>query len=142
MNKAHERTLWLIRACAIWLVGLGVYFIVVRPSLLPEDARFMGATQEQIAALLPGLQSWLQHVFTVMGGFMTGTGVLVFAAAPQVARTQHAGYLFALAGIASVGVMSAVNFSLHSDFRWLLLAPVVLWIAAVVAGLSSAGGRP
>lgn len=67
---------WLIAACGVWLVGLGLYFIAVRPALLPEDTRSMGATIAQSQAAVPGLEGWLKKVFTVMGGFMAGAGVL------------------------------------------------------------------
>ena len=72
---------WILTACGVWLVGLGLYFIFLRPPLLPEDLRFMGTTLEQIRLSVPGLEAWLQKVFTVMGGFMAGAGVLtVFVA--------------------------------------------------------------
>ena len=35
----------------------------------------------------------------------------------------------ALAGLSSVILMSAINFAIDSDFKWLLLAPAVLWAA-------------
>ena len=35
---------WMLIACGGWLLALGFYFIILRPPLLPEDARFMGAT--------------------------------------------------------------------------------------------------
>lgn len=54
------------------MVGLGVYFVALRPPLLPEDARYIGATLPEIQAAVPGLERWLRHVFTVMGGFMVG----------------------------------------------------------------------
>lgn len=47
---------WLIAACGVWLEGLGLYFIALRPPLLPEDTRFMGATATQIQAAVPGLE--------------------------------------------------------------------------------------
>lgn len=37
---------------------------------------------------------------------------------------------FALVGATTVGLMSAVYFALHSDFRWLLLVPAVVWAVA------------
>jgi len=40
--------------------------------------------------------------------------------------------IVALAGLASVGWMSAVNFVIDSDFKWLLLAFAVLWGFALV----------
>ena len=73
---ARSPSAWIITACGVWLVGLGLYFIALRPPLLPEDTRFMGATAVQIQAAAPGLEAWLKKVFTVMGGFMAGAGVL------------------------------------------------------------------
>ena len=67
---------WMLIACGGWLVALGFYFIILRPPLLPEDARFMGATLAQIHAAVPTIDAWLKKVFTVMGGFMAGAGVL------------------------------------------------------------------
>jgi hypothetical protein len=126
---------WLFTACGVWLVGLGLYFIFVRPPLLPEDPRYMGASLEQVQQALPGLARWLQRVFTVMGGFMAATGVLTLLTASQLASMRRGALVAgsALAGAAGVGLMSAVNFALGSDFRWLLVVPPLLWLAAVVA---------
>lgn len=130
----------LLLACSTWLVGLGCYFIFIRPPLLPEDPRFMGASLEQIQAAVPGLALWLKHVFTVMGGFMAAAGALaaVAALAADLRRPLVAGGV-ALAGLAGVVLMSAVNFSLDSDYKWLLLAPALLWAAA--AAFAAAGIR-
>lgn len=35
---------WLLTLCGLALVAIGGYFILARPALLPEDARFMGTT--------------------------------------------------------------------------------------------------
>ena len=115
----------LFIACAVWMVGLGLYFIFVRPPLLPEDPRFMGATLQQIQQSVPGMAGWLKMVFTVMGGFMISAGVLTLQTAWRLPGDAGRGALLGLtlAGIAGVGLMSAVNFALHSDFRWLLLVP-------------------
>ena len=129
---------WLLCACGVWLVGLGLYFIFVRPALLPEDLRFMGATQPRIRAELPGLERWLAHVFTVLGGFIAGAGVLTIfvAVAALPSRPPVARSAIALSGAFTVGLMSATNFSLDSDFRWVLLAPVVGWLAALISYLA------
>lgn len=125
---------WLLIACGVWLVGLGLYFIVLRPPLLPEDARYMGATLAQIRTGAPGLESWLGKVFTVMGGFMASAGVLtVFVATVAVpARLKGTSWAIALSGALAVALMSATNFALASDFRWLLLVPALVWLAALV----------
>jgi len=125
---------WMLTACGVWLVGLGLYFIALRPALLPEDPRFMGTTLIQIRTAVPGLESWLKKVFTVMGGFMTGVGVLtVFVAtAAMPSRLKGTSWAIALAGALTVALMSATNFALDSDFKWLLLFPVLSWLVGLV----------
>jgi len=68
---------WLILSCGLWNIGLGVYFIFFRPLLLTEDLRYMGVDAHVLYATVPRLTEWLARVFTVMGGFMAGVGVLV-----------------------------------------------------------------
>lgn len=134
---------WLIAACGVWLVGLGLYFILMRPSLLPEDTRFIGSSLAQIRASLPGLEGWLHRVFIVMGGFIAGAGVLtVFLAwVAMPAGLKSTSWVIALTGILTVALMSATNFALHSDFRWLLLAPALVWLAGLVLHIARRGRR-
>jgi hypothetical protein len=125
---------WTFVACGVWLLALGFYFMWMPPPLLPEDLRYMGTTLAQVQATLPGLERWLGRVFTVLGGFMAGAGVLTLfvalsAAAPRPRGTTQA---LALSGLLTVGLMSATNFALHSDFRWLLVVPALLWLAGLV----------
>ena len=68
----------------IILIGLGLYFVFLRPALLPEDPRYMGASLAVIQGAVPGLALWLQKVFWVMGGYMISTGLLIV----YVARTS------------------------------------------------------
>ena len=125
---------WMILACGVWLIALGLYFMVLRPALLPEDPRFMGTTLEQLRLAAPGLEGWLQKVFTVMGGFMAGAGVLTVWVARVAMRAGLKGTSWALvlAGVLTVALMSATNFALQSDFRWLLLVPAVVWTTGLV----------
>jgi hypothetical protein len=60
----------LLAACGIILIGLGAYLVFLRPPLMPEDTRAIGATASQLAALAPGLLVWLRRVFWVMGGYI------------------------------------------------------------------------
>ena len=46
--KTHPVSIWMLAGCGVWLIGLGLYFAVMRPPLLPEDPRFMGTTLAQI----------------------------------------------------------------------------------------------
>jgi hypothetical protein len=116
------------------LMALGLYFVFIRPPLLPEDPRFMGTTLAEIQATMPGLLIWLRRVFWVMGGFMFTTGLLntyiAFTAFQQLARGTR--FVVALAGLTSIGWMAVVNFVINSDFKWLLLTFNLPWIAALV----------
>ena len=140
-GKGRHVSTWMLTACGVWLVGLGVYFIFLRPPLLPEDPRFMGTTLEQIRIAVPGLESWLKKVFTVMGGFMAGAGVLTVFVATVVMPLSLKGAAWALgfSGALTVVLMSATNFALHSDFRWLLLLPALVWLAGLVVYLTNRG---
>jgi hypothetical protein len=140
-GKSRHVSTWMLTACGVWLVGLGLYFIVLRPPLLPEDPRFMGTTLEQIRISVPGLEAWLRKVFTVMGGFMAGAGVLtVFVATVAMPlRLKGAPWALGISGALTVVLMSATNFALHSDFRWLLLLPALVWLAGLVVYLANRG---
>ena len=123
--------------CGLWLVALGLYFALLRPALLPEDPRYIGGSLEAIRAAVPGLERWLGHVFKVMGGFMLATGALtVLAVCRWLAKRERGTFAaLAVAGAASVGLMSAINFLLNSDFRWLLLLPALLWLLGLACYL-------
>ena len=116
------------------LMGLGLYFVIIRPALLPEDPRFMGTTLSEIQATMPGLLIWLRRVFWVMGGFMFTAGLLTtFVAATAFQQlTRSVRFVIVLAALTSIGWMAVINFMLNSDFKWLLLAFNLPWIAALV----------
>lgn len=121
-------------ACGVWLIGLGLYFVFVRPALLPEDLRFVGASLRELRSAAPELESWLRHVFAVMGGFMIGAGILtiyVVRRSPQ-GPGNRALLTLALAGVSTVGLMTVTNFRLGSDFKWLLMTPTLLWATGLL----------
>ena len=123
--------------CGVWLIALGLYFLFLRPALLPEDPKYIGSSLEAIRAALPGLERWLGHVFNVMGGFMVATGAMTVLVAYRFLPRRERGTVAALAvaGAASVALMSATNFLLHSNFRWLLLLPALLWLVSLLCYL-------
>jgi hypothetical protein len=127
-------------ALGAYQIGLGIYFAVFRPSLLPEDARFIGQP------LPPNLELWLDLVFTVMGGQMAALGIAVLALAARsfgaAPRSRFDIGAFALVALSSAGLMSLVNFVLDSDFKWLLLIPSILWVIAVALAVLSARSPP
>ena len=135
-EKPRRKISFLIfMTCGIWLIGLGLYFALLRPALLPEDPRYIGSSLAQIQTALPGLERWLRRVFIVMGGFMTASGLLtIFLAATAIsARRKGTGIVLLLAGLATVVTMSWTNFVIDSNFKWLLLGPAVLWFAGIAA---------
>lgn len=125
---------WVLTFCGTALVLIGAYFLAVRPALLPEDARFMGSSIQQITDAVPALASWLRHVFWVMGGYIATSGLLVVYVARAKVTTGDAGAvaILALAGVSSIGLMSAVNFMIRSDFRWVLLLLSGVWASGIV----------
>jgi len=131
--KRHRLARFLLFACAAWLIGLGIYFALWRPALLPEDVRFIGPTANAVLAF-PGLSRWLHIVFTVLGGFMAATG---FLTARVAGRWDREGPLredlpLVAAGLSGVTLMSGANLMIGSDFRWLLIAPPILWATALL----------
>ena len=94
----------------------------------------MGTSQDAIQFVTPGLQRWAHRVFTVMGGFMAGAGVLTIhvGAIPRAAREGWTWIVLALAGLLTVGTMSLTNFQLDSDFKWVLLIPSLIWVIGLV----------
>jgi hypothetical protein len=118
----------------VCLIGVGLYFIVLRPPLLPEDVRYMALPAAQLDILRPRLESWLTHVFRVMGGYVLATGVLAIALAATAFRAHQNGAAIgaAIGGAASIGWMAAVNFMIDSDFRWVLLGMALLWACSLV----------
>lgn len=115
-------------------MGIGLYFIFLRPPLLPEDARNMNTTLAEIQAAVPGLFHWLEKVFWVIGGYVFSVGLLTvyvaFSSFPT--RTRGVFPVIAFAGLSSIGWMTIVNFIINSDFKWLLLVSALPWAAALI----------
>lgn len=130
---------WLMTVCGVALIFIGGYFVLARPPLLPEDARYMGSPTGQILEAVPGLAMWLRRVFWVMGGYIVTTGVLVLYVANTGLRAGDAGALgaLALANATSLGWMTAVNFMLESHFKWALLGLESIWVVALLLGLTT-----
>jgi len=116
------------------LTVIGLYFIFLRPPLLPEDLGYMGATLQNVKENIPGLLNWLQKVFVVMGAYIFTTGLLtVFISFTSFRkRTGRAFGIVAIAGISSIGSMTVVNFIIGSDFKWLLLIFTLPWAIALI----------
>ena len=135
----------VLAAAGILLAGMGFYFIVLRPPLLPEDTRFMDLTATQVDPIRPQLEAWLTHVFRVLGGYILATGILTVTLAATSFR-QHspiAAIGALLGGAASIGWMAVVNFIIGSDFKWVLLGMALIWALSLgLFGWDLARGRP
>ena len=55
---------WLYGIAGVINAGIGAFFILLRPSLLPEDLHYLGESQSEIAK--PRLRRWPQRVFMAM----------------------------------------------------------------------------
>lgn len=133
----------IFSACGLWMAGLGLYFAFRRPPLLPEDLRYMDIRPDQLQGVIPKLDQWLPRVFTVMGGFMFGAGVLTFWVARQASpHKKWTWHVLALTGASTVGTMSVTNFQLKSNFRWVLLIPALLWSAGLMLSFPRSGAKP
>lgn len=116
------------------LVGIGLYFLFVRPALLHEDLRYMGVSTEELLSVRPQLEAWLLQVFRVLGGYVAATGALTITLAATAYRAHQPGSAVGalIAGVASIGLMVFVNFRIGSDFKWALFAVALLWTCSLV----------
>lgn len=123
----------LLALAGVILVGMELYFVFLRPPLLPEDQRYIGASLAQLETTAPGVPRWLRHVFRVLGSYVISTGVLTayLAATSFRLRAPGAVEVAALAGLASIALMAVINFVIDSDFKWLLLGFARIWAAAI-----------
>ena len=114
--------------------GMGIYFVFLRPPLLPENSKYIGLSLSAIQNNIPGLSDWLQKVFWVMGGYIFTTGLLTMYVAKTTFRTRTKGVfiIVSIAGLTSIGSMVIVNFILQSDFKWVLLAFTLPWFLALI----------
>ena len=138
--RKHPLHAWLLAAVGTAMILIGLYFIFVRPPLLPEDLHYMAVSSEQLRTTAPRLTLWLGWVFTVLGGYVGGTGVLLvhLALGAFAERKPYAMLVAALAGILTTALMSAVNLLIGSHFRFALLVLTAVWAAALVcSGLNT-----
>ena len=133
-KKLRPYSATILAAYGLILIGIGLYFILLRPAFLPEDARSVGASLSQIQTVAPNIAEWLERVFWVLGGYIAATGILTLYIASTSFRNRSSGVLIAVtfAGIASIGLMAMVNILINSDFKWPLVSLAGLWALAVV----------
>ena len=116
------------------LAGMGIYFVFLRPPLLPEDSKYIGLSLSVIQNNISGLSAWIQKVFWVMGCYIFTTGLLIIYVAQTsfITRTRGAFIIISIAGVTSIGSMTIVNFILQSHFKWVLLGFAIPWIVSLI----------
>jgi hypothetical protein len=100
-------------------VGTGVYFMTLRPALLPEDLRFAALAGTQIPmALLP----WLHIVFRTWGGFIVGLGLCLLGqgASCIAGRSGLARLGTSLGLLFAFGSFLVSNIQIGSEFLWFI----------------------
>ncbi len=122
--KIRPYSVTILVIYSLILISIGLYFILIRPPFLSEDARFTGATLNEIIAVAPNFSHWLDKVFTVLGGFIISTGILTLYLAITSFRKRATGsaFIVALSGFTSIILMTVINFLIESDFKWQLIA--------------------
>lgn len=112
-------------------IATGVYFMVLRPAVLPEDLRFMSLAPSEVAA---PVRSWIAVVFRTWGGFMIGLGLCVLGhAMSMVAGNARWSRLRMAAGLVfAFGSFLASNVQLRSDFLWFISLMFVVATACTV----------
>jgi hypothetical protein len=118
----------------VTLMGMGLYFVILRPPMLSEDLKFIQTNATTINDELPGLLIWLRMVFIVLGGYTFASGAFFsYFSIYQGNKQTNAGFItIIVTGVSSVGLMTAVNFMIDSDFKWLLLLFNVPWLTNLV----------
>jgi hypothetical protein len=132
--KKFKPSVIALTSGGLLLIAIGVYFVFLRPPLFAEDSRYIGMPLTGINNQLPGLTGWLKKIFWVLGGYIFTSGLLTTYIANTSFRKRLNGAfaIVTMAGISSIGFMTAVNFMIDSDFKWFLLTFTVPWVIALV----------
>ena len=134
MIKLKPYSASVLAFAGLLLIVMGIYFVLLRSALLPEDLRYMKTTLSVIHDSAQGLSAWLQKVFWVMGSYIFTTGLLTIFISLTSFRKRVSGAfgIVAITGISSIGSMTMVNFMISSDFKWLLLIFTLPWAIALI----------
>ena len=107
-------------------------FFLCDPSLVSVTAKALKAGTQHVVTG----SSWTTDApFRVMGGYVFATGVLTITVAATSFRERRSGAAIGalIGGTASIGLMTAVNFIIGSDFKRVLLGMALIW--AISLGL-------
>ena len=114
-------------------MGMGIYFVLFRPALLPEDYAYMGTNITNVNENIPLMVHWLQKVFWVLGCYIFSTGLMMFYISRTLFKRFAKGtfVIILVTGITSILSMTVINFIIQSDFKWILLLFTLPWLGSL-----------
>jgi hypothetical protein len=121
----------LLATLGVLSLGTGVYFLFLRPAMLPEDLRLTGM---DLQLLRPEMAAWLRIVFRTLGGFVAAFGILMMSIAGYMISTRAAWLTWGVVVsiLAAFGQFLASNIAIRSDFLWFV---GLLFTLAAIASL-------
>ena len=121
----------------VFTLGTAVFFLALRPPLLPEDIRHTGIDPQVLTGEFLG---WLGIVFRTWGGFIAGyaLALLGIGAFMLTGRARWLYWPAAIGVIVAFGRFLYSNVVLASDFLWFIS---FLFLLAVVAAALLAFSR-
>ena len=128
----------LLLVLGLLTMGTAVFFLVLRPALLPEDIRHTGIDP---GTLPPAFLEWLGTVFRTWGGFIAGFGVLLLGIGGFLlsGRARCLYWATAIGAVVAFGRFLFSNILLDSDFLWFISALFALAAATAISLLLRRG---
>ena len=128
----------LLLVLGLLTMGTAVFFLVLRPALLPEDIRHTGIDP---GTLPPAFLEWLGTVFRTCGGFIAGFGVLLLGIGGFLlsGRARCLYWATAIGAVVAFGRFLFSNILLDSDFLWFISALFALAAATAISLLLRRG---
>lgn len=128
----------LLLVLGLLTMGTAVFFLVLRPALLPEDIRHTGIDP---GTLPPAFLEWLGTVFRTWGGFIAGFGVLLLGIGGFLlsGRARCLYWAKAIGAVVAFGRFLFSNILLDSDFLWFISALFALAAATAISLLLRRG---
>ena len=128
----------LLLVLGLLTMGTAVFFLVLRPALLPEDIRHTGIDP---GTLPPAFLEWLGTVFRTWGGFIAGFGVLLLGIGGFLlsGRARCLYWATAIGAVVAFGRFVFSNILLDSDFLWFISALFALAAATAISLLLRRG---
>jgi hypothetical protein len=127
----NGRAAWPLLLLGVLTCGTGIYFMAIRPAMLPEDVRFTKLVPQEMP---PEALGWLQIVFQTWGAFVFGFGILLVALACFIMKRRPAFLRWGVpvALVVPFGRFLVSNVVLRSDYLWFVGALFALSALTVV----------